>query len=188
MARSTQTDFLLNARFWVRADVSGEDVLQPGDHGGGSDSSPQAGFNACSVPEGTTELVKYREGHYIYERAQLGLPTMANITLSRGVAKTDTAFYLWWKAGAEGGGGLQGVRGDLYIKHFHRDDALRGAGVSRFNPLENQASREYLVHEALPTRHKVSADLDATANEISIADLEVGYEWYEILEHNVPSA
>jgi hypothetical protein len=86
-------------------------------------------------------------------------------------------------------------RNDLQIKHFHREDALTredpGAGGASAGSNLTQInldypSRIYHVQQAFPTRHKVAGDLDATGSEISIMELDLAYEYFEIQEMSVP--
>ena len=185
MARAVQSDFLHSMRFQVR--VAGEppaaasELLNP--YGTTPGFQSEAGFSAVSTPSVTLDVVEYREGHYIYTRKQPGIPTMDDITLSRGVTKTDTGFFRWIKATIEGNGEY---RVDLDIHHMPRDTALRpevvpGTGTSEF--LDPDAiGRRYQIFDAFPTTHKVAADLDATASEISVMELGISYERFDIID------
>lgn len=150
------------------------------------DGRPEAGFSACTTPEVSTEPVEYREGTSIYGRKYPGVPSIADITLSRGVARNDSTFWDWMRQVVEGLGGSGEYRADLTIKHYHRQEALdRGLPADTPPPATNtiidtaNPARQYFVHEAFPIRHKVAADLDATASEISIMELDVAYEYFE---------
>lgn len=164
MARAQKEDFLHSFRFHVRVSDGGVNLL----------GTPDAGFSAVSSPELTLEMVEYREGQFTYTRKQPGIPTVAEITMSRGVTTTNTQFWKWIKRAAEGGE----YRADLQILHFQRT-ALDGATVNTDLP-----GRTYEVHQAVPMRHKVASDLDATASEVSIQELDVAYEWFDIKEGN----
>jgi len=184
MARAKATDFLHSFRFHVVVNGFGattSPVLQTGG------DKPQAGFNACSTPEASEESVEYREGHYIYTRKYVGIPSVADITLSRGVAMTDGTFWQWMKRCIEGN---EEYRADVDIKHFHRDakdqttsspinqtamSVGAGAGVG-----DGLGAIVYHLHEAFPTRHKVAGDLDSTASEVSIQELDLAYEYFDI--------
>jgi len=173
MARPVSEDFLHSMRFHVEVvsgEVAAEERLGP----------PQAGFSMCSVPEATIEAVEYKEGTYIYTRKQPGNTTFAPISLSRGVAITDQAFWKWTKTVMEGAGNY---REDVRIKHYHREEALTGSTEGNLTaiPTEVDAQRTYLVHEAFPARYKVAGDLDATASEISIMELDLELEYYELI-------
>lgn len=183
MARPKSTDFLHNFRFHVI--VTG--------FGGGSnnqlgsaatDGTVTAGFNTCSTPEATQEAVEYREGHYIYTQKYSGLPTVSDISLSRGVAKADGAFWQWMKSVIEGN---EEYRANLRILHFHRDSkpatsSTPGAPNVHQKALE-AGSIEYKCQEAFPIRHKVSSDLDATGSEVSIQELDLAIEHFDVIGH-----
>jgi phage tail-like protein len=143
--------------------------------------NPDGGFSTCTTPEASLEAVEYREGHMIYTRKQPGLPTMADLTLGRGVVLKDTMFYDWVFKTIEGTGQY---RTDLIIRHFHRD-ALPGATPAN-NPNSTVVERDavparlYHVQEAFPIRCKIAADLDATASDISVAEVDIAYEHFYI--------
>jgi phage tail-like protein len=181
MARPLNTDFIHSMRFWVtvvgaESALSGRlqpSVFLPGAH---------AGFSACTTPEGAVDSVEYREGHYVYTRKLPGIPTMSDITLSRGVAKTDSAFYEWMRVTMEGSG-VNNYREDIVIHHHHRESLLGNSGstsASAFDVVDTPGSRKYNLFEAYPIRHKVASDLDATASEISIMELDVAFEHFTI--------
>lgn len=174
MARPVAEDFLHSMRFHVEI----IDGSRP-DAGFGA---PEAGFSMCSVPEATVEAVEYKEGTYIYTRKQPGNTTFGDISMSRGVAKTDTAFWTWIKTVIEGAGEY---RQDVRIKHYHREEALPGSGDVNVNltaiPTSVPAARTYEVYNAFPARHKVGGDLDATASEISIMEMDLAYEHFNLI-------
>lgn len=184
MARSQQTDFLHSMRFHVNAAVANGGAADLDLNATTKQGKAQAGFSTVTTPEATVEGVEYREGGYIYTRKQPGNPTVSDITMQRGVARGDSSFWKWLRVVIEGSGEY---RADLTIMHYHRDKALTReypaqgtvnlAGIDLDNP-----GRIYHVKEAFPTRHKTAGDLDATASEISIMELDFAYESFEISE------
>jgi len=183
MARPKSTDFLHNFRFHVIVTgFGGGNNNQLGS--AATDGTVTAGFNTCSTPEATQEAVEYREGHYIYTQKYSGLPTISDISLSRGVAKADGTFWQWMKSVIEGN---EEYRANLSILHFHRDSkpatsSTPGAPNVHQKALE-AGSIEYKCHEAFPIRHKVSSDLDATGSEVSIQELDLAIEHFDVIEH-----
>jgi phage tail-like protein len=153
--------------------------------------NPQAGFSNVTTPEATSEAVEYKEGTDVYVRKYPGSPTVSDITLSRGVARGDSSFWHWMRAVIEGTGNY---RADLDIQHYHRDNVLtrpidalgNTENLTRFDPAAG-AGRIYHVKEGFPTRHKVAGDLDATASEISVMELDIAYEYFEVEEGAVPA-
>lgn len=193
MARAETTDFLHSMRFHVTA-TGGPAALVP-DYLS-PPGRPQAGFSAATTPESTVEAVEYKEGNSIFTKKFPGNPTMSDVTLSRGVARTDSVFWNWMKQVILGGGG--GYRVDLHIKHYHREGGLPGFDPASFlsvdpglnigrpgGPADGPA-KTYHVYEAFPIRHKVAADLDGTASEISVMELDVSYEMFDIEVHAAP--
>lgn len=178
MARPVSSDFIHSMRFQVALDggaIAAGITLSPS-------GRAEAGFSNVSTPEATMESVEYREGTFVYTRKYPGTPSMNDITMSRGVARLDSTFWDWMRRCIEGSGDY---RADLLINHFHRDTALnRTTPVTDFvNKTEIDTvtpARTYHVKQAFPMRHKVAADLDATASDISIMELDLSYEYFEV--------
>lgn len=178
MARAVATDFLHSMRFQVAIDDGDRGIsLSP-------DGRAEAGFSNVTTPEATSEAVEYREGTYVYTQKYPGNPTMNDITMSRGVARRDSTFWDWMRRVLEGSGEY---RVDLSVKQFHRDTALTRdtpatTTVNKTSISTDVPARTYLIKQAFPIRHKVAGDLDATASEISIMELDLSFEYFEILE------
>jgi phage tail-like protein len=193
MPRPIATDFLHSMRFQVSAQTATNTLyLNPSLETG--DTRPQAGFSACTTPEVSAEAVEYREGIFVYARKFPGNPTTSDVTLSRGVARNDSTFWDWMRIVVEGTGLPGDYRADVTIKHFHRAEALqKGVAGAAGNPQDATAgqtntnidtdtpARQYILYQAFPIRHKVAADLDATASEISIMELDVAYEYFDVI-------
>jgi len=187
MARSVNTDFLQSFRFHVTASASlvlgGLEArfLSRGNTLGDVPKA-EAGFSAVNTPSGTIDAAEYREGHYVYTRKYPGIPTMDDITMSRGCALKDTAFYFWFKTCIEGDGEY---RADLTVHHFARQTTLAQSDTTLVGSpeginAESAAKKLYTAYEAFPTAHKVATDLDSTASEVSIMDLTVAYERFTV--------
>jgi phage tail-like protein len=154
-----------------------------------AEGKPKAGFSAMGVPSATVDTPEYREGHYIYTRKQPGIPTMDDITMSRGVTRRDTDFWDWLRVVIEGQGGY---RTDLTIHHFAREGDGGSPALPRNFPvaqtnqnaqgldLNSEARVLYRVFEAFPNSHRVSTDLDGTASDIAIKELGISYESFEV--------
>lgn len=190
MVRTVSQDYLHSMRFHVVVDgANAAGYLQ----GGGADlGTPHAGFSAVSTPEASLEAVEYKEGNFIYTRKYPGTPTISDITMSRGVARLDTSFWRWMQAAIEGGpiAGTGTYREDLTINHYHRDRFLSGGPDIQIVDLGSGSpilpARSYHIKEAFPIRHKVAADLDATASEVSVMELDVAIEYFTIEEFPAP--
>lgn len=152
MARAESTDFYQSFKFHV---VEPNGFL-----------NPVAGFQSVGTPEYSIDPVEYREGTYTFTRKYPGVPTTSAITLQNGVARRDSDFYNWAMAVIEGGP----YRTDIEIWHFHRVDTfgIRGA-----------PSRVYRLLNAFPTRCKIASDLDSTASDVSLQELDLEWESFE---------
>lgn len=183
MARPVATDFLHSMRFQVTATDAGRGIsLTP-------TGRADAGFKTVTTPEITLENVEYREGTSIYTKKFPGLPTVNDITLSRGVARLDTTFWDWARRAAEGSGEY---RIDFQIQHFHRDTALNRSNaapgsVNHTNISLASPARVYQVFEAFPIRCKVADDLDATGSDVSLMELDCSIEHFEMISNPAPS-
>jgi phage tail-like protein len=182
MARSMETDFLNGMRFHVVATgIAGRRYLSP-------PGRPEAGFSAVTTPEVSAESVEYREGTTVYTFKYPGVPSMGgDITMSRGVARRDTTLYDWMKVVLEGSTADGGeYRADVDIKQFHRREVLVGdpTAPQNFNTIDvNSApAKTYRIFNAFPTRCKPAADFDATSSDVSVAELDVAYESFVIIE------
>lgn len=184
MARAKSTDFLHSFRFHVV--VTGFGPGSDPKLGTLSGQQVSAGFSSCSTPEVSHDAVEYREGHYIYSKKYVGLPTVSDITLSRGVALTDGAMWAWMKDVIEGNAEY---RANLSILHFHRDAKPQSTSGSTNTEMPIKAGPtdpgyvEYRCSEAFPVRHKVANDLDATASEVSIQELDMAIEYFDVIRH-----
>lgn len=176
MARAVATDFIHSMRFQVVVADPQVATLSP-------DGRADAGFTNVSTPEATVEAIEYKEGTFVYTRKYPGNPTVSDLTFSRGVTRSDSTFWDWIRRVIEG---LGEYRVDLDINHFHRQESLlrprdqvgTEGNFTNIN-LENPA-RIYHIKEAFPIRHKIAGDLDATAGEVSIMELDVAYEHFDV--------
>lgn len=182
MARAAAADPLHSFRFHVRADggdsgrVDGStDLLQPGGTGAGFivGDGAEAGFQAVTTPEFTLEHVEYREGTKIYTEKYPGIPSVNDLTMSRGVARKDTGFFDWIVRAIEGAE----YRCDLTIFHF-----IRGSRSVSFqsDDVSDATTKRYIIRNGSPGRVKVAADLDASTGDVSLAEVDVIMERFEV--------
>jgi len=186
MVRPITSDYLHSMRFHVEM-VDPPSGGSPGYLQGGTADLrlPHAGFSACTTPELSSEAVEYKEGHFIYPRKYPGNPSVSDITMSRGVARLDSSLFSWMQATVEGGDptGTGSYRGDIDIKHFHRREMFAGGpNIQNVDLTNTNPARIYHVRESFPIRCKVASDLDATASEISVQELDVAYEFFTVEE------
>jgi hypothetical protein len=86
----------------------------------------------------------------------------------RGIAKGDTTFFDWVYSSMVG----ENYRVDLDIYHYARDEME--AGVASTDP--EPSDRSLYCKDCIPTRVKPMGDLDATASEINLAEVDVAIE------------
>lgn len=185
MARAASSDYLHSMRFHVTTNFS--DTSLNIDNFG---SNVPAGFMSVTTPEATTEAVEYREGTFNYPRKFPGTTTVSDCSLQKGVVPGYSVFWAWLRIVIEGEGDY---RCDMTIKHFNRNvltnKALTGTNKASFGSsmatfdLSKTPTREYVLYNAFPTRHKVAADLDASSSDISIMELDVAYENFDVIEN-----
>ena len=165
MPRLQVADPLQGFRFHVSAVEGGFDPVGYEDADSG-----QAGFQSVTTPEISLESVEYREGTMTYTRKYSGIPTMNTLTFTRGVYMKDTVFHDWIRGAAEG----QEYVTDLVILHWHR------VGKDPDKTSDATKARQYIIRNAIPVRAKVAADLDSTSSEVSLAEIDVDFENFEM--------
>lgn len=194
MPRAAKTDFYQNMRFFCQVTEPAPDgpnsdmnINSPGDISG------TTGFQSVSVPEATIESVVYKEGGMLYPRKYPGLPSYADATLTRGVSRTASPFYKWFKRTVEGSAVPGwGYRATLDIFHFHlvdifrsNTDSLLQHPVDTIN-LENKGDAKWIrLYEAFPSRWKATSDLEASDSAVSITELDVSFEYMHIKDPTV---
>jgi phage tail-like protein len=163
VARAHADDVLSVFRFHVEAvGTFGQNYLGSG----------QAGFQSVTVPEISLDTVEYREGQHMWTKKLPGIPSTDTITLRRGVVRRDAKFFNWMMTVVLGQGSF---RAELLIKHYSRS-ALDGSRIA----VDAIPARIYQVSQAFPVRCKLAADFDASAGEVSVAELELAYEYVEM--------
>jgi len=170
--RAANTDVLQGFRYHVIAeDNSGRDLLQPkySDDRTGYEGGGQAGFQSVTLPELSIEAAEYREGNFKWAQKLPGPPTVSDVTCMRGVTKRDTAFYDMAMASVDG----DEYRVMITIYHYQRAemaDALKSEG--------NDTHRRIECGECFATRVKTEGDLDATAGDVSLAEVDIAVEHF----------
>ena len=176
MARAESSDYLQSFRFHVRV-LSGPDFLS-------LDAGPvgvkgEAGFQSVTLPEWSIEAAEYREGIYKFTKKFPGPPTVSDVTLMRGIVYKDTRFHEWAVAAFDG----SAYRADFGIFHYHRADVPAGVQEA----IADTPARVYKCYEGFPIRVKPAADFDATSGEVSMAEMDISIEYFEIVDLNAPA-
>lgn len=175
--RAQATDFLQSSRFHVSlsdANLQQTVITQPGQKYGVT----QAGFQTCSTPKASTEQVMYKEGQMLNPRKFPGLPSYDNVTLTRGAIRANSALWDWAKVVIFG---TAEYRADVSIYHYHRTDVLTGSTSAVENLQTASNVKTYVLYEAFPVGLKPAQDLDANSAEVSVAEIEICYEHFDIV-------
>jgi phage tail-like protein len=128
------------------------------DFGGGA----VAGFSEVELPEGSIEVVAYREGSDKTSGARLlpGRVDYGPLVLRRGFAG-NTDLYDWWRSLTQGNLDRRDVRVTLL-------DETR------------QPAARWRIRRAWPSKYS-SSDLNALGNEVVIETLELTHEGIELV-------
>lgn len=160
MARSIETDPFHDFRFHL---------VDPA--GGNLDAA--AGFTAVSMPNLAVAPAEYREGTFIYTQKYPGVPTVGDITLTKGVFRRDSDFHDWVLKVVEGG---QEYRTELILQEYHIADEFGINGT----PSRVTRLRECWGMDAKPT-----ADKEASSSNVSIQSLTIAVEEFDVEIVNV---
>lgn len=172
MARAVSTDVFQSHRFHIRS-VNGDTL----------EAVSEGGFQSITLPDVSLDIVEYKEGIMAWKRKYPGIPSVSDVTLTRGVARTRTRFWEWVLAAIQGGE----YRCDLEIYHFHRDELLAlgdtDSGNSPNLPTPSAGRRIKLIN-CFGATYKPGSDFDAMASEVSIEELTIACERFEVYDNN----
>lgn len=163
MARAVTGDFLQGFRYHVKVVDDGYDPLTfvRDDE---SFNAADAGFQSVTLPEISVDAVEYREGNAAWTSKFPGIPTVSEATLMRGVVKGDTLFFDWILDVIQG----NTYRVDLDVLHYRRDEDPSSSDPANV--------RGYKFFNCFAIRSKSAADMDATASEVALAELDIAME------------
>ena len=178
MARGVTTDYFQNMRFHVSVTNAQGIDLKTG-------KPTHAGFTSVSAPKASMPAVMYKEGQMIYDRKQPGAPTIADVTMARGIARMDTSFWDWARVIIEGSGEY---RADLVVNHYHRENSLPrsfpASGINNASQLDlDAAARSYHLWNCFPTDVEPSSNWESGSNEVSIMNMTVAVESFEVVDN-----
>jgi phage tail-like protein len=164
MPRSQSTDPFQTFRFHVTATKAGGNGIDPF-------GPVAAGFMSVSLPTINVESVEYKEGTMVYRRKFPGDVTFDDITLTRGVVSKGSELWNWINECARG----KEYRIDLEIKHFHRQDIVDKDDFTTLTP-----SRVIKCFNCFPISVKPGSDLDAQSSEVSVQEITLSIERFEV--------
>jgi len=120
------------------------------------------GFTEISGLDVETEVIEYRDGA-LPEFSKLKIPGMqkyANITMKRGVFKSDNEYFEWWNT--------------VSLNTIERRDVM----VSLLNET-HEPVMVWKIKNAWPTKI-ASTDLKADGNEVAIESIELAHDGLSI--------
>ena len=128
----------------------------------------EGGFSSVNIPEITFESTEYRAGDGpLYRNRPLGLPTFNEVSLQRGrLAKPSDGVGDIEKfvAMIENNIKYSGHRYTVQIEHYHPEGE----------------ETKITLHNAIITRIKPDGDLDSMSSDVSIAEIDITYEYFTI--------
>jgi phage tail-like protein len=164
MARAQNTDFLQSFSFSLR-DVTGTGDFglegDPFDFNGGESNG--VGFTSVSGLVVQAETFQISEGTFPFARTFVRRASVSSVTLRRGMAGRDSDFYNWFHSSLYG---YPDTRKNLLLTMNRRD---------------GEPAKAWLLHDCIPVRVTCAPDLDATNQEIAIAELEIQPTYFEEL-------
>ena len=200
MARSGSVDPVSAFRFEVQIislSLSPAQIIK-GLRNSGFSQFTRAGFSTCTIPESTTTVTEYRENVDNFGMKKIpGLTRFNDITLTRGVIKSDTVlanipdrilatqaadgndFVKWVHQVASFNPALsvaQTLSGTTRNVILRQSNEFRKDMIIIMRDREGNAVRRWFLLDVWPTRYKGGTDLDASAETISMESLTLTYE------------
>jgi len=112
------------------------------------------------MPEMTIQTEEVKAGNWEFPHKVILSATVNDVTLTRGVIRNSSDMWLWITASITG----FSARRNVMIEMMDRK-------------LENPVKRWHL-YECTPIRYKPGSDLDATTPDVSIAELDISYNYF----------
>lgn len=129
-----------------------------------------AGFVSCTIPELTVVTEEVQEGNWEFPRKIVKSATVNDITLTRGVILNRSDFWDWIVSAMIGTVARRSVR----IQMMSRNGRI---------PL-----KAWDLYECIPVRYKPASDLVATDADVSIAELDLSYNYFvEVRLTDIPN-
>jgi phage tail-like protein len=182
MARSIATDFLRNSKFRVS-------IISPLGVGGVPTETlgiNEGGFATCTMPQMTIEQATYKSGLDTYTKKYPGNPSVNDISMTRGAVRLASALHKWILASNQG----KEYRCDVRIEQYHLDELDTNLATAPgaiadpgFDAASKPARRSYVLYNAFCFDHKPSSDQDSNSSDISMEEIQVCFESYDVLEN-----
>lgn len=160
MARAVETDPYHKFRFHV---------VDPA----GGNLDPVAGFTTVTMPNVAVEVPVYREGTFKWTQKYPGVPTVGDVTMTKGIFKRESDFFNWVLKCVNGG---EDYRADLVVNQYHISDEF---GI---NGTPTRATR---LLETFAMDVKATDDLDSSSSEVAVQSLTLACE--QVVPELVPT-
>lgn len=168
--RAAVNDLMQGFRYHVTSNnADGSDILQPVIRRDGM--GPEAGFQSITLPDISVEAVEYREGTFSWTQKYPGPPTVSDMTLMRGIAKRDTAFFDAVMASING----DEYRMDVTVYHYQRTEMGKAQQAQTDGEL-----RKIVCLNAFAMRAKPAGDLDSMAGDVSLSEVDIAMESFKM--------
>jgi phage tail-like protein len=161
MSRTVAEDLLQSFRFRV-FEIAGEASVF-------ENEDPVAGFNTVTTPNITIETAEHRTGSEVFTKKYPGVPTVEDMTMTRGIALGDTTFYDWVM--------------EKYLKRspFRTDLQVRLYNQEKDGTvIDDQHARQLTCSECIPQSVKLMGDLDASSSDVNLQEVTVALEEIEL--------
>lgn len=138
-----------------------------------------AGFSYCDAPNLSIQTENIKEGTWEFPRQ---IPVGADpgrITMSKGIVRSTTGFYLWIEQFLRGNITRRTLKILAYGRNLEADQLDPTTGTWNRPEKKRAVYGEWTLYNCAPLRYAAGQGWDARTGEIQIADLEVGYEWFE---------
>ena len=133
-----------------------------------------AGFSTCTSPKFELASKEVKEGTWEFPRVFCTGATVQTLTLSKGLIKTETGFYLWILNAMRG----MLTRRTIEIVAYDREPRNSRAWL-RAETLPSTSSCVWKLYNCYPLAYRSSQGFDADSGKILVSELDIHYEWFE---------
>jgi phage tail-like protein len=160
MARAVETDPYHKFRFHV---------VDPA----GGNLDPVAGFVSVNMPNVKVDAPVYREGTFTWSQKFPGVPTVGDVTMTKGIFKRNSDFFNWVLKCVNGG---EDYRADLIVNQYHISDEFGINGTP---------SRSTRLLESFAMDVKPTDDFESASSDVAIQSLTLAVE--QVVPELVPT-
>jgi phage tail-like protein len=169
-------EFVQTHRFYV-ADVTGDEQSVFEWEENSTPKTLAAGFSGCTAPRFEIASKEIKEGTWEFPRVFCKGANAQSITLSKGLVRAETGFYLWLLNAMRG----KLTRRTIEIVSYGRGGSLQSSKRLWLQPnqLRDVSVCVWTLYNCYPLGYRTGQDWDADSGKIQIAELDMHYEWFE---------